>query len=160
MTNTALLLDTCVLIKLSNTKTSKVVGEILSHYPTLDVHISIMTCYEFARTAKNRHEALKKSAFLQQWNFLPTDMNVMKFATVYYNILSQWRTEDDGRLRFHMKNQFSDADIVIGATAMMLNLLIATFDANDFPRPLFDEYASYDVRGTKFYILKPRYCSF
>ncbi len=153
------LLDTSVIIRLDGKKTGKIVREQLEavfRKEESTAYVSVMTCYEYTRTAKDYNEIKRKAAFLQQWDYLDIDRAVMKIATIYYNVLSKLRNVDDGRLSLpHIKTQFSDADIIIGATALQHDLQIATFDAHDFPRPLFEEQHIFPMGGEKLYILKP-----
>lgn len=149
------LLDTCVIVKLRGKKVREAVEKVLKTVlAKTNLYISEMSCYEFLRTAKNYEDYLAKHSFMTKWPHIKVDHDVLKIATLYYNLLSQFKKSGEKEQAIAM-SRFSDADIIVGATAIQYDSYIVTTNGSDYPRPIFDEIRVMKLGAEKLYILKP-----
>ena len=157
------LLDTSVLIKLYHPKARPEVEKAIKSLRNKEFFTSAISWYEFCRTANNYDQFNEKTDHLNQWKYLEERLeineDVFKNAIVYYNILSHQQrfAEKENEPEFpQMRKKFSDADIFLGATALTYDLLLCTFNGNDFPRPLFEDTSSTRRIGAEVMsVLKP-----
>ncbi|MBU0457889.1 hypothetical protein KJ652_01265 [Patescibacteria group bacterium] len=151
-----IILDTSVLIKLNHKLTRIVVAKALESL-NAGYYISWTICYEFTRNASDHESFIRNYDFLKQFKYLPITLETMKVATFYYNAIKNLKKvgENKGKPVFHNLQNFDDADIIIGATAIQTKAMLMTFNFCDFPVPFFREEDRFMIGEEIMYLLKP-----
>lgn len=155
----SVLLDTSILVLLNTKKNSdKVAAFIKEHLIDSELYASEITCYEYYRSAQNRKNLLNKIKLLDsicKCRF-SLDEGVIRDATFYWNALYQLKKTSEIKIQAYHMSQFSDADILIGATALKFNTMVCTTNRKDYPSPIFDEIIVEPLpNGDKIYVLQP-----